>query len=90
MELNFNYEIQRRDLDTNGHVNNLHYLDFAFETLPEDIYTTCNFENLEIFYKKEIKYKEIINCYYSLENNEHIITIKNNDDSVLHAIIKLY
>lgn len=90
LELNFNYKIQRRDLDTNGHVNNLHYLDFAFETLPEDIYTTCNFKNLEIFYKKEIKYKEIINCYYSLENNEHIITIKNNDDSVLHAIIKLY
>lgn len=90
LELNFTYQIQRRDLDTNGHVNNLHYLNFAFETLPEDVYTAYLFKNLEIFYKKEIQYKEKINCYYTFENNEHIITIKSNDDSVLHAIVKLF
>ena len=89
-KLNLTYTIQRRDLDTNKHVNNLHYLEFAFETLPEEIYNNSNFKNLEIFYKKEIKYKENINCYYSFENNKNIITIKNNDNSVLHAVIELY
>ena len=88
--LNFIYDIQRRDIDTNGHVNNLHYIDYALETLPANIYNTTEFDNLEIHYKKEIKYGEIINCYYSYEDNKHIITIKNKDNSVLHSIIKLY
>lgn len=90
LKLNFNYTIQRRDIDTNGHVNNLHYIDFALETLDEVIYVENEFDNLEIIYKKEIKYLEKINCYYSFENNKHIITIKNEDNSVVHSIVKLY
>lgn len=86
----FNYQIQRRDIDTNGHVNNLHYLDYSLETLPEDVYNTNVFNNIEILYKKEIKYGETINCYYSFENGKHIVIIKSEDDSILHAIIKLY
>lgn len=90
IKLNFNYTIQRRDLDTNGHVNNLHYIDFALETLDEEVFSNNVFNNLEIIYKKEIKLKENINCYYSFENGKHIITIKNNENSIIHAIIKLY
>lgn len=90
LKLNFNYCVQRRDIDTNGHVNNLHYIDYAFETLDEDIFSNTIFNNLEIIYKKEIKYKENINCYYSFQDNKHIITIKNEDNSILHAIVKLY
>lgn len=90
LKLNFNYEIQRRDIDTNGHVNNLNYIDFALEALDEDIYNNTVFHNLEVIYKKEIKLHEKINCYYSFENNKHIITIKSEDDTVVHAIVKLY
>lgn len=88
--LNFEYIIQRRDIDTNGHVNNLHYIDYALETLPEEIYNSNEFDNIEIHYKKEIKSGEKINCYYTFDNNKHIIVIKNADDSILHSIIKLY
>jgi len=88
--LNFNYKIQRRDIDTNGHVNNLNYIDFALETLEEDIFNDNLFHNLEVVYKKEIKYNEKINCYYSFENNKHVITIKSKDNEIVHAIVKLY
>lgn len=90
LKLNFTYTIQRRDIDTNGHVNNLHYIDYALEALPEDVYNSNEFDNIEIHYKKEIKYGETINCYYSFENNKHIVTIKSEDNSVLHSIIQLY
>lgn len=90
LKLNFKYKIQRRDIDTNGHVNNVHYIDYAMETLPEEIYNSFEINNVQIHYKKEIKYGEKIKCYYSLKNNKHIITIKNEDDSVLHSIVKLY
>ena len=90
LKLNFNYRIQRRDLDTNKHVNNLHYIDYALETIEENIFMNTSFNSLEIEYKKEIKPKENIKCYYSFENNQHIIIIKNEDDTILHSIIKLY
>lgn len=90
LNLNFNYRIQRRDLDTNNHVNNLNYIDYALETLEENIYNNITYNNLEIVYKKEIKLNEKINCYYSFENNQHIITIKNEYNSIIHSIIKLY
>ena len=84
------YKVQRRDIDMNRHVHNLYYLDFAYEALPEEIYERSEFNNIEIFYKKEIKYGEIINCYYSFEDNKHIVTIKSEDNSILHSIITLY
>ena len=90
LKLKFNYTIQRRDLDTNGHVNNLHYIDYAFETIDEDIYNNTTFTNFEIIYKKEIKPNDTINCYYSFENNKHIVIVKNEDNSIIHSIIVLY
>ena len=90
LKLNFNYQIQRRDIDTNGHVNNLNYIDFALETLDEEIYNNNTFNNLEVIYKKEIKLYEKINCYYSFENNKHVVAIKSEDDTTVHAIVKLY
>lgn len=90
ISLDFTYKVQRRDIDTNHHVNNLFYIDFALETIPESVYLSNEFNNIEIFYKKEIKYGENINCYYSFEDNKHIVTIKNEDNSILHSIITLY
>lgn len=90
LKLNFNYEIQRRDIDTNGHVNNLNYIDFALETLDEDIYNSNTLHNLEVIYKKEIKLYEEINCYYSFEDAKHVITIKSKDNETVHAVVKLY
>ena len=90
LKLNFTYKVQRRDIDTNNHVNNLNYIDYALETLDENIYSSTTFSNLSIEYKKEIKPNDIICCYYSMENNQHIITIKNEDSTTIHSIIKLY
>lgn len=88
--LTHEYTIQRRDIDTNHHVNNLCYLDFAFEALPEEVYNNLNTNNVEILYKKEIKYKDTIKCLYSNIGDKHIITIKSEDLSIVHAIISLY
>ena len=57
------YCVQRRDIDINQHMNNLSYLDMAYEILPEDIYNTKVFNNIRIVYKKEILYGEKVECY---------------------------
>lgn len=83
------YTIMRRDLDTNKHVNNLNYIDFALEALPNDVYENTLFQEVEIMYKKQCLYGDKIKCLYlKSENGEHIVTIKSEDLSVLHAIVK--
>lgn len=89
-EFIMDYAIQRRDIDTNHHVNNLYYLDYAYEALPYDIFKSCEFSNVEIMYKHEAKLNDTISLFYShTEKDEHVITIKNKNNNKVHAIIKL-
>ena len=83
------YKVSRRDIDLNAHMHNLYYLNLAYEVLPQDVYEKRPFDNFRIQYKKEIKLGDIIKCKYTFKNNEHIITIFNEDDTKVHAIIIL-
>lgn len=84
------YEIKRNIIDLNNHVHNISYLDIAYEALPEEVYKKADeLKNIEISYKKEMKYGEKIKCLYSFENNEHIIIIKDEAEKIIHAMIKL-
>ena len=85
----YNYTVSRRDLDINSHMHNLNYLDLAYETLPEDVWNNNTFDNVEIMYKKGALLGDKLKCLYSLVDNEHIVTIKSEDENNLHAIIKL-
>ncbi len=86
----YEYQIQRRDIDTNNHVNNLFYLDFALEALPENIYSNINFNNVEILYKKEILYKDKIKCFYSYDSGKHVVTIMNENLDTTYAVVCFY
>ncbi len=82
------YKVQRRDIDTNHHVNNLYYLDYAIEALPEEIYNTCNFSNIEIMYKHEAKLGDTLSLFFAeAEDNKYIVTIKDKEQKNIHAII---
>lgn len=87
----YDYTTRRRDIDTNHHVNNLYYLDFALDALPEDLWNK-SFENLEIIYKKQIKLGDTIKCFYTYDeiNGNHIVTIKSEDLQTVHAMVKIF
>lgn len=87
----YDYKVKRRDIDTNHHVNNLYYLDFAYDALPEQLWNQ-DFKDIEILYKKQIKLDDTIKCFYFYDNlnDEHIVTIKNEDLSIVHSIIKFH
>jgi len=46
-------------------------------------------KDIEVMYKKEIKFGENVKCFYTIQDDEHIVTIKNIDETVVHAIIKI-
>ena len=87
------YKVRRFDLDANMHVHNLNYLNFAYELLPENIFYGPEFNNIEIFFKHEIKLGQTIHSFLYNDPdhpNGYIICIKNEDETVTHSNIKLY
>lgn len=87
--LTFEEKIGRTKIDTNNHLNNVYYLDYAIESLPEDVYENNEFNNIEIMYKKSSKYKENIKCYYAKEDDKNFVTIKDEENNI-HAIVKMW
>lgn len=45
--------VRRSDIDSNGHVNNLRYLNWIFDSLPERLAKRIQFSKLNIRYQKE-------------------------------------
>ena len=45
--------VTRRDTDTNSHVNNLRYIEWAFDEIPADMYDTHTPRVVKASYKKE-------------------------------------
>ncbi|MCL2383307.1 MAG: thioesterase [Oscillospiraceae bacterium] len=42
-KLKFEQIAGRRDIDTNRHVNNISYISYAYEALPQEVYDRCSF-----------------------------------------------
>ncbi len=84
------YQIKRSDIDINKHMHNLNYLKLAYEVLPENVFFNEELPNVRIMYKHQILLNDEVNCSYVKQENKHIISIKNKDNSVLHSIIELY
>ncbi|MBQ9313839.1 MAG: hypothetical protein IJ220_02390 [Clostridia bacterium] len=81
------FKIQRRDIDTNRHCNNTKYIEYAIETIPEEIYSEKHIEELEIVYKKQVIYNENIEVTCSkVDSNEFINVIKNENGEITTSI----
>ena len=80
-------QVTRDMIDINGHVHNLNYIDFAIQVIPFEIMR--NAKEVEVMYKKEIKSDCKIKCFYATENGYHYAVLKSEDETVLHAIIRL-
>ena len=88
-EISIKLKTRRTDLDINNHVNNLNYLDFAYEILPDEIYNE-DLKNVRITYKHQTEPREIVSISYTKKEDKNIITIKTENKEKLHAIVELW
>ncbi len=88
-EKSIELKTRRTDIDINNHVNNLNYLDFALEVLPEEIYNQ-DLKNIRITYRHQTEPGETVNISYTKSEDKNIITIKTIDKDNLHAIVELW
>ena len=88
----YTHTVERRDLDTYRHVNNLRYLDYALESLPQEIYD-AHPATVDIVYRKQIlPGTEIRGLYSVTEDGRHQVEIRSGSDEspVHHAYIWFY
>ena len=84
------YYIDWNWIDANNHMNNIFYMDLADIVLPDEISQNNEFNYFEVMYKKEIKYKDVVKCCYSKNEEGCTIAIKSKENEDVHSIIKFY
>lgn len=85
------FDIRRSDIDTNNHVNNKKYVEWAIETVPYDVYENYYLSSFDVLYKREAEYGGTVSSYCSEsfrdENSaEYYHSIKSEDDLELALI----
>ena len=64
------FKVRYTDIDSNQHVNNTKYVDWAIETLPEEIVNNYYLDEVKVTFEKECKYGEIVNVYTDIREEE--------------------
>lgn len=76
----FSSTVGRRDIDTNHHVNNIHYLDYAMEALPEEVFRRLP-ATLEIVFRRQLLLDSPFRCLYSMtEDGKHQVEIQSGEE----------
>lgn len=68
-----------RDLDTNGHVNNVRYAEWVLETLPEEMLLNRQLTSLELEFKSELRLGDEVRSVGSPSDTPHVYD---------HAVLK--
>lgn len=81
-------KVLRRDLDTNHHVNNLIYLDYARQALPEEIYDRP-FREMTVKYSRQLLLGDTFHCIYQHADDCHRVSLQS-ETGVLHAAVTFW
>jgi len=76
------FKTTRRDIDANNHVNNIRYIEWATDNIPDEIFNLGSITEMKIAYKKECnKDQELYVETYVNKNNKNEIysEIKENN-----------
>lgn len=83
------FAIRKYHIDTNGHVNNSWYLQFAMEYLPDDFDETgCRLKRLRAEYKNSAVYGDVIYPVVYRQENKMIVSL-NNVEEKAYCVVEL-
>lgn len=74
------YLVRYSDIDSNGHVNNVKYMEMAMDTLPRSILNEYKLFNIKVLFKKETTDGDTLHISSEVIDNE------NNDITTIHNI----
>ena len=78
------YQIKYSDIDINGHVNSIKYIEHTLDLFPKETFEKKRIKRYEIAYVAESYYKDTL-FFYAQETrpNEYDIEVKKNDAEVV-------
>ena len=79
----------RLDLDMNGHVNNVVYTKWILESVPVDMWIDYQLYELDIEFKSECGYGDVIAAVTAREGSAEGVVIEEDNARVLHQLVKL-
>lgn len=78
------FPVKRTDIDTNDHVNNVKYVEWSINDIPEDLYNTCYMSEIKIVYRKECKLGDIVTMStYRCDSHITFIITNENDKKLV-------
>lgn len=85
-----NYVVRPDDIDTNFHVNNCRYVEWAFNDMPDDLLLYKTPKRMNIIYKKECKLGDPLRIllYKSADNNAYLSDIVGSEGCVCQVYTK--
>ncbi len=87
-EKTWEYTILKRDLDINRHVNNLCYLDFVLESLPQET-SLEDFGEVDVMYKKAAHLGDQIACFVGERENGCTVSVREAESGRLLTVVQL-
>lgn len=72
------FKVRYTDIDSNNHVNNTKYIDWAIETLPEEIVNNYVLNEVKVTFEKECKYGEEVKVFTDVREEEEGILVTSH------------
>ena len=80
-------KVRYSDIDLNGHLNNTRYIELIQNLHDSDYYKDRIFDEITVNYFSEIKEKEDVSLYLSVDNNKEVIKGAVGDRESFKALI---
>lgn len=84
------FNIRYSDIDSNGHVNNVKYMEWAIESVPIEIIKDYELDSIKVTFEKETVYGESVHVSAQIIKEDDGITtvhsIKSKDGKILTKI----
>ena len=64
------FSVRYADIDTNKHVNNVKYISWSLEAIPDEILENCTLRELKVNYEKETAYGEDVRVRSEVKEEE--------------------
>ena len=73
-----NFKVRYSDIDFNKHVNNVKYVQWFMDSVPQEIREEYELKEIDILFEHECYYNDEIKCVCEIHKNEDNLLVLSN------------
>jgi len=86
---NIEYQVRYSDLDMVGHMNNTKYIQVFLDQFKQDFHLNNTIKSLDINFKNEAKYTDVLELNIQKNSNEHIAILRRKEDEKVNCLAQI-